>query len=174
MIKFIPNILTLIRIINIPFIVIFFTLNKIELTIIIAIFTAITDYLDGFIARKFNATSELGAKLDAVSDKFFAIGLLTALSIKYPILLISLFLEIVISIINLCLYYKTKITKSLFIGKIKTWSLFLSVILGFITYFNHQFLLIMNITLIITIILQIISIICYIGKCTKITKLSKV
>ncbi len=174
MIKVIPNILTLIRIINIPFIVIFFTLDKIELTIIIAIFTAITDYLDGFIARRFNATSELGAKLDAVSDKFFAIGLLTALSIKYPILLISLFLEIVISIINLYLYYKTKITRSLFIGKIKTWALFLDVILGFIAYFNAQFILMMNIILIITIMLQIISIACYILKYAEINKLSKV
>lgn len=174
MIKFIPNILTLIRIINIPFIVIFFTLDNIKLTIIIAILTAITDYLDGFIARKFNVTSELGAKLDAVSDKFFAIGLLIALSIKYPILLISLFLEIIISIINLGIYCKTKTTKSLFIGKIKTWALFLVVILGFISYFNSQFILIMNIILCMTIILQTISIIGYIEKYMQINKLSKV
>lgn len=174
MIKFIPNILTLIRIINIPFIVIFFTFNKIELAIIIAIITAITDYLDGFIARKFNATSELGAKLDAVSDKFFAIGLLITLSIKYPILLISLILEIIISIINLCLYYKTKKTKSIFIGKIKTWALFLTVIFGFIAYFNNQFILIMNIILGITIVLQAISIICYIEKYIQVNKLFKV
>lgn len=174
MIKFIPNILTIIRIINIPFIVILFTLNKIELAIIITIFTAITDYLDGLIARKFNATSEFGAKLDAVSDKIFAIGLLIALSTKYHILLISLFLEIIISIINLYLYYKTKITKSLFIGKIKTWALFLDVILGFITYFNSQYIFIMNIILIITMVLQVISIICYINKYkTKFNKLSK-
>ena len=82
MIKHIPNILTSIRIISIPFIVTFFTLDRIDLTIIIAIFAAITDYFDGLIARKFNVKSELGAKLDAVSDKFFAIGLLIALSIK--------------------------------------------------------------------------------------------
>lgn len=174
MIKFIPNILTIIRIINIPFIVILFTLNKIELAIIITIFTAITDYLDGLIARKFNATSEFGAKLDAVSDKIFAIGLLIALSTKYHILLISLFLEIIISIINLYLYYKTKITKSLFIGKIKTWALFLDVILGFIAYFNPQYIFVMDIILVITIILQIISIICYISKYkTKFNNLSK-
>lgn len=173
MIKHIPNILTSIRIISIPFIVTFFTLDRIDLTIIIAIFAAITDYFDGLIARKFNVKSELGAKLDAVSDKFFAIGLLIALSIKYPILLISLFFEIIISIINLCIYYKTKKTESLFIGKIKTWSLFLNVILGFVSYFNYKFITIMNIFLIITIILQIISIICYIERLTKTNKLSK-
>ncbi len=173
MIKYIPNILTSIRIISIPFIVTFFTLNRIDLTIIVAIFAAITDYFDGLIARKFNVKSEFGAKLDAVSDKFFAIGLLIALSIKYPILLISLCFELIISIINLYIYYKTKKTKSLFIGKIKTWSLFLTVILGFIAYFNYKFIIIMNIFLVITIILQIISIICYIKRLTKTNKLLK-
>lgn len=164
MIKYIPNILTLIRIIFIPFIIILFTIDKIELAIIMAIITSITDYFDGFIARKFNATSEFGAKLDAVSDKFFAVGLLITLAIKYPILLISLTLEILISIINLYLYFKTKITHSLLIGKIKTWFLFITVILGFISCFNKNFILPMNIFFIITVILQFISIICYIVK----------
>lgn len=31
----------------------------------------ITDVLDGFVARKFNITSELGSKLDSVSDLVF-------------------------------------------------------------------------------------------------------
>ena len=75
MIKYVPNILTSFRIISIPFIIVLFNLNKIELAIIIAIFTAITDCFDGYIARKFKVESEFGAKLDAVSDKFFAIGL---------------------------------------------------------------------------------------------------
>ncbi len=162
MIKFIPNILTSIRIISIPFIVTLFTLDRIDLAIIIAFFTAITDCFDGYIARKFNVQSEFGAKLDAVSDKFFAIGLLITLSIKFPILLISLILEIIISMINLYLHFKYKKTKSLLIGKIKTWFLFLNVIMGFISCFNSNFILIMNIILIITITLQIISIIFYI------------
>ena len=59
MIKYIPNILTSIRIISIPFIVTFFTLNRIDLTIIVAIFAAITDYFDGLIARKFNVKKRI-------------------------------------------------------------------------------------------------------------------
>lgn len=161
MIKYIPNILTSIRIISIPFIVTLFTLDRIDLTIIIAIFTAITDCFDGYIARKFHVQSEFGAKLDAVSDKFFAIGLLITLSIRFRILLISLILEIIISMINLYLHFRYKKVKSLLIGKIKTWFLFLDVILGLISCFNDNFILVMNIILIITIILQIISIICY-------------
>ena len=164
MIKYIPNILTSIRIISIPFIIVLFTLNKIELAIVIAIITAITDCFDGYIARKFNVESEFGAKLDAVSDKFFAIGLLITLSIKFKFLLIILCLEIVISIINLYFHFKYGARKSLFIGKIKTWFLFVTVILGFITCFTTNALVFMDIFLIITIILQIVCIICYIVK----------
>ena len=47
MIKFIPNILTSIRIISIPFIIVLFAINKIELAIILAIITAITDCFIG-------------------------------------------------------------------------------------------------------------------------------
>lgn len=174
MIKYIPNILTSIRIISIPFIIVLFTLNKIELAIIIAIITAITDCFDGYIARKFNVESEFGAKLDAVSDKFFAIGLLITLSIRFKLLLINLSLEIVISIINLYFHFKYGARKSLFIGKIKTWFLFVAVILGFIVCFTTSTLLFMNIFLIITMILQIICIVCYIVKGIEYKKSKKI
>lgn len=164
MIKKIPNILTSIRIISIPFIIIFFALNKIEIAIILSIFTAITDCFDGFIARKFNATSEFGAKLDAVSDKFFAGGLLITLSIKFPFLLISVLFELLISITNLYYYFKKEKPKTIIIGKIKTIFLFISVILGFISCFKIQFIKSMYILLVITIILQIITLVTYIKK----------
>lgn len=164
MIKKIPNILTSIRIISIPFIIIFFALNKIEIAIILSIFTAITDCFDGFIARKFNATSEFGAKLDAVSDKFFAGGLLITLSIKFPFLLISVLFELLISITNLYYYFKKEKPKTIIIGKIKTIFLFISVILGFISCFKVQFIKSMYILLAITIILQVITLVTYIKK----------
>lgn len=164
MIKFIPNILTSIRIISIPFIIVLFAINKIELAIIIAIITAITDCFDGYIARRFNVTSDFGAKLDAVSDKFFAGGLLITLSIKYHLLIISVFLELIICIINLILYFKNKHPKTIFIGKVKTWFLFFDAILGFLSCFNNSFIILMYIILIITIIFQIISAIIYIKK----------
>lgn len=164
MLKMIPNILTSIRIISIPFIIILFAFNKIEIAIILAIVTSITDCFDGYIARKLNAQTDFGAKLDAVSDKFFAGGLLITLSIKYPILLISVILEAIISAINLISHFKNKKPKTIFIGKIKTCFLFLDVVLGFTSCFNNNFILPMKIVLIITITLQIISIICYIFK----------
>ena len=64
----IPNILSFYRIISFP-VVLYFAIIKSELVFaILLIINLITDALDGFIARKFNMQSELGAKLDSIAD----------------------------------------------------------------------------------------------------------
>ena len=64
--KYIPNVLSFSRII---LSIVLFYLNPVRLPfILIYIICGITDMLDGFIARKINATSEFGAKLDSVAD----------------------------------------------------------------------------------------------------------
>ena len=68
----IPNLLTLLRISLIPVLVIcyFLVSGKRELIITsVFVLAAVTDWLDGFLARKLNATSALGAFLDPVADK---------------------------------------------------------------------------------------------------------
>ena len=68
----IPTILTLGRIVLIPIFVIFFYLPvewaNIAATVIFGI-AAITDWADGYLARKWNQTSPFGAFLDPVADK---------------------------------------------------------------------------------------------------------
>ncbi|MCY3768745.1 MAG: CDP-diacylglycerol--glycerol-3-phosphate 3-phosphatidyltransferase [Gammaproteobacteria bacterium] len=68
----VPNLLTVFRILLIPVLVVvyFLPLDNRE-TILTGIFVtaAITDWLDGFLARKMDATTALGAFLDPVADK---------------------------------------------------------------------------------------------------------
>ena len=68
----IPTILTLARIVLIPVFVVFFYLPvewaNIAATAIFGI-AAITDWADGYLARKWNQTSPFGAFLDPVADK---------------------------------------------------------------------------------------------------------
>lgn len=68
----IPNILTFLRIASIPVFVVFFYLpvswSYLATTIIFAA-AAITDWLDGYLARKLKQTSAFGAFLDPVADK---------------------------------------------------------------------------------------------------------
>ena len=68
----IPNILTLLRIALIPVFVILFYLpweKAAQACAIVFALAAITDWLDGYLARKLEQVSPLGAFLDPVADK---------------------------------------------------------------------------------------------------------
>ncbi|MFC0267566.1 CDP-diacylglycerol--glycerol-3-phosphate 3-phosphatidyltransferase [Kushneria aurantia] len=78
----IPNILTLVRIILIPLLVVVFYL-PVEWSRFVAalMFTtaAVTDWFDGYLARRWNQTTPFGAFLDPVADKLIvavALGVL--------------------------------------------------------------------------------------------------
>ena len=67
-----PMILTLLRIALIPVLVIFFYLPydwSNFVAAVIFIFAALTDWLDGYLARRMKQMSKLGAFLDPVADK---------------------------------------------------------------------------------------------------------
>lgn len=95
--KWLPNALTLLRIIAAPFVTLLlimtFSTNEIaykELYISTA-FTlfavaAATDWLDGVLARKLGATSELGAKLDLWADKIIVFAVLIGALFALPLL----------------------------------------------------------------------------------------
>src|SRR5438876_7329761 len=65
-----PNSLTLFRIFLVPFLVVVL-LTKFSDFVGLAIFlvAALTDYFDGYFARKLNRTTRLGALLDPIADK---------------------------------------------------------------------------------------------------------
>lgn len=94
--KYIPNVLSFSRII---LSIVLFYLNPEKLPfILIYIICGITDVLDGFIARKINATSEFGAKLDSVAD----VIIISVILFKFiPILKLNFYMMIWIIIIAL-------------------------------------------------------------------------
>lgn len=70
----IPNLLTISRILLLPFFILgFYLQTKLGLLISLFIFIicCLTDYLDGYIARSYNQTTELGKILDPMADKIF-------------------------------------------------------------------------------------------------------
>lgn len=76
-IKRIPNILTGGRIALVPLIVLLFSLTPgtintetaNNLALAVFFIAGVTDWLDGYIARRFNATSDFGATFDPIADK---------------------------------------------------------------------------------------------------------
>ena len=77
------NILTLSRILLAAIIfVLLMSPDGYLLALVLFFLAGITDYLDGYLARKYNAVSELGEILDPISDKILILFVLFALSIN--------------------------------------------------------------------------------------------
>ena len=130
----IPNLITLTRIVTIPFIVgifyfpddlISFSAKNVTATSIF-IFAAVTDWLDGYLARKLNQMSAFGAFLDPVADKLFVIGALVVLlylgRVDPLVALIIIGREIAISALRewMAKVGQAKSVAVAFIGKLKT------------------------------------------------------
>ncbi len=95
----IPNIISMFRVVLIPFIIYSFVkLNNIPLTVVLIAASALSDILDGKIARKFNMVSDFGKFFDPVADKATQIALAICLAFKIkmmiPLLIFLLIKEI--------------------------------------------------------------------------------
>ena len=77
----IPNILTVIRILLTPLFVIFLLKNLIHPALIVFTVAAISDGLDGLLARYFNQYSILGAYLDPIADKILLAAAYVSLAV---------------------------------------------------------------------------------------------
>ena len=76
MILNIPTALTIIRIVFIPLIVFFYVYQGglyRDLSAYIFFLAIVTDYFDGFIARRFNQTTSFGEFLDPIADKLLIV-----------------------------------------------------------------------------------------------------
>lgn len=72
-----PNLITLLRIFLIPVFIILYidpTQNRSLIAAIIFAFAAITDFVDGYIARKTGQVTKLGKLLDPIADKLLTIS----------------------------------------------------------------------------------------------------
>ena len=126
----IPNILTVLRLFA-PILIIPSAISgNIPLTVSLAAAFGLTDLADGFIARHWKLTSELGKNLDALADKLFSGTLLIAASIANPLLLMNVGLEMAIAGVNIYHVAKGNKTESTYMGKAKTWALFILAGLG--------------------------------------------
>lgn len=159
--KIIPNILTSIRLVVIPFIIVLGLKNNYEYLAVVGAIVALTDFFDGKLARKWGVCTEFGARLDSASDKLLAISLLIILIFKNNIFVYMLIFEILIALINLIIFYKTRASHSILSGKIKTWALYITIILGIINIFYDKIRSFVMVGFLITIILQLLTFISY-------------
>jgi cardiolipin synthase (CMP-forming) len=130
----VPNLITLSRIILIPLLIGLYYLpdswmtehNRNVAATGVFIFAGITDWLDGYLARRLNQMSAFGAFLDPVADKLIVAGaLVVLLYLKRVDMLVALIIigrEIAISALRewMAKAGQAKSVAVAFIGKLKT------------------------------------------------------
>lgn len=79
----IPNFMSFFRVVLLPFIVWTYWKGSYDVAVGLLILSAITDALDGVIARKFNMVSDLGKMLDPLCDKLTQAALMICLALRY-------------------------------------------------------------------------------------------
>jgi cardiolipin synthase len=78
----IPNFITIARLIGVPLIVWLMIGDRFLAATLVFIAAGLSDAADGFIAKRFGATSELGAYLDPVADKALLVSVFVTLGFK--------------------------------------------------------------------------------------------
>jgi len=170
----IPNLLTLLRIALIPVFVVVFFLNFSWSNIACAgifSFAAITDWLDGYLARRLQQHTKLGAFLDPVADKLMVAAALVLLVQRYPTVwmavpaLIIISREISISALRewmAVLGERASVAVS-YIGKVKTFVQMVAIagLLANITDYANVLVILSYLLLYVSAILTVWSMVMY-------------
>lgn len=134
----IPNCLCFFRILLIPlFLYIYFVAdlkNRYIVAAFVLVISGISDFLDGFIARKFNMVTDFGKFIDPFADKLTQFAVAITLLFNYPLawilLIIIILKDLMLAIVGLYLYdYGLKITGASWWGKIATAYFYIIVII---------------------------------------------
>ena len=86
----VPNLISLLRIISIPFISVLVSRHEMVLALIVLALSAVSDGLDGLIARSFNQVSKIGQILDPIADRLLIFCSILALGVADIILVLVL------------------------------------------------------------------------------------
>ncbi len=105
---------------------------------VLFILASITDFLDGYIARKYNMVTDLGKMLDAIADKVLVncvLIILAAQGLIHPIIpVIIVSRDTIVDVIKMIVGNKKQAVAAIKSGKFKTICMMIGIIL---TLFNN-------------------------------------
>ena len=103
----IPNALSVLRLLGVPVFLWAIVSERDALALLLLLFSGVTDYLDGKIARRFNMESRLGQFLDPIADRLYILTTLVGLAWRdiIPVWLVVVLLarEVVMAVMLLYL-----------------------------------------------------------------------
>jgi cardiolipin synthase len=127
----IPNLITLARILAVPVMVWAIASGEMRLAFILFLAAGLSDAVDGFLAKRFNMATELGAYLDPLADKvmlvsiFVTLAVVGAIPLWLVILVVSRDILIVGAVILSWLVDKPMVLRPLLVSKLNTVALIL-------------------------------------------------
>ncbi len=129
----IANILTIIRLILIPFFIYFFLLGYNYVALLLFTLAALTDWLDGYLARAFSQVTSFGKFIDPLSDRLLIISTLVVLVVKDFLPLLAVIIVISRDLFTMIGYqymqWRDKEVPVTYLGKTATAILMSSIIL---------------------------------------------
>ena len=91
------NFITIARIILAPIIIVFLIFGHYLICLILFFLAGLSDYFDGYLARRYNAESQLGEILDPIADKILVVFILFGLSVELNSFLMALLSSFIIA-----------------------------------------------------------------------------
>ena len=139
-----PNRLSLMRIASVPVLTALLVFDNLIWTRYVALFlfiaSAITDFVDGHLARKYNLVTNFGKFIDPVADKMLVLSTLIMLSwhglLPAWIVVTVLFRELAVDGLRLVAVEQGKVIAAGKLGKIKT-TVQITLIIVHLVYFAH-------------------------------------
>ncbi len=168
-----PNKLTILRVIMIPFFVFFMLAPYFEgygnyIAAAIFIIASLTDFLDGYLARRDNLVTNFGKFMDPLADKLLVCSALICLvemgQLASWIVIIIISREFIISGFRLIASDNGVVIAASYWGKFKTFFQMVMVIMLIINIQNPVYQIVATVVTYIALILTVISLVDYIIK----------
>jgi cardiolipin synthase len=125
----VPNVLSFIRLALVPVFLVLIIVRAEFIALLVLVFSSLSDYLDGVIARRFHQVTRLGQLLDPAADRLFIFAALIGLAVSgvIPWWLVSVVVgrDVVLLILGITLAnYGYGPLPVHHLGKVATFSLF--------------------------------------------------
>ena len=167
-----PNKLTIVRIIMIPFFVFFlltdFVAGSKWIATVLFCAASITDFLDGHIARKYNLVTDFGKFMDPLADKLLVCAAMICLietgQLAAWIVIVIISREFIISGFRLVAADNGVVIAASYWGKFKTTFQMLMVIVLILNFDNRYFQILGTVLTYIALVLTVVSLIDYLWK----------
>ncbi|PTW90391.1 cardiolipin synthase [Microbacteriaceae bacterium MWH-Ta3] len=127
----VPNVISFARLLSVPLFFWLLVSGQDSTALIVLVAATSSDFVDGFIARRFNQVTRLGALLDPISDRLFIAASVVALVIRdmipWVLLAVVLARDVVLLVAYLVKSRKlSDIPPVHFLGKVATFVLFVA------------------------------------------------